>query len=161
MECRIIDNSPSRTQGGFSLIEVLIALVVLGVGLLGLGLLQTMNLRYTQSANQRTVATNMASELLDTIRTNRSVAATYAMDESNFSAVTVDNATGCGTMANLSATENVTRWRCEIREKLGPDAYARVVVAMPQVTVSVFWKEANMPNPVSGDEGQVTMGTTL
>ena len=40
--------------GGFSLLEVLIALVVLGFGLLGYALLQTMNLRFTQSANQRT-----------------------------------------------------------------------------------------------------------
>ena len=56
---------------GFSMIEVLIALLVLAFGLLGFALLQTLNLRYTQSANTRTQATNLAYDLLDQMRSNR------------------------------------------------------------------------------------------
>ena len=59
-------------QSGFSMIEVLIALLVLAFGLLGLAFMQTLNLRYTKSAQQRTQAVNLASELLDTMRANRS-----------------------------------------------------------------------------------------
>ena len=64
--------------GGFSLIEVLIALVILALGLLGFALLQTLNLRYTQSANYRTQATNLAYDLLDQMRSNHYAAAWYA-----------------------------------------------------------------------------------
>ena len=60
---------------GFSLIEVLIALLVLAFGLLGFALLQTMNVRFVQSANYRTQATNLSYELLDQIRINRIAAA--------------------------------------------------------------------------------------
>ncbi|KPN20992.1 hypothetical protein AO715_14505 [Xanthomonas sp. Mitacek01] len=138
---------------------MLIALVVMAVGLLGLGLLQTFNLRYTQSANQRTIAVNMASELLDTIRTNRSMAASYSMNESNFSGVTVTKGTGCGTMANLSAAENITRWRCEVREKLGSDAYAIVQVsATSVVNVQVFWSD---PGNAGDEFSKVELETVL
>lgn len=140
---------------GFSLIEVLITLVVLAVGLLGLGLLQTMNLRYTQSANQRTVATTLGGELLDTMRTNRSMVPVYAMTKASFTTAPAVE-TGCGVGAGMSAAQNVERWRCEVREKLGADAYAEVVVdAFPEVAVTVYWSD--MP----GGEAKVDLRTTL
>ncbi|REN06343.1 type IV pilus modification protein PilV, partial [Mycobacterium tuberculosis] len=64
-------------QGGFTMIEVLIAIVVMSIGLLGFALLQTMNVRFVQSANFRTQATNLSYELLDQIRINRLNAGTY------------------------------------------------------------------------------------
>ncbi|KGT84573.1 pilus assembly protein PilV, partial [Xanthomonas vasicola] len=62
--------SPSRTKG-FSLLEVLIAIVVLAFGLLGFALLQTANVRFVQSSNYRTQATNLAYDLMDQMRSNR------------------------------------------------------------------------------------------
>ena len=66
-----------RREGGFTLIEVMIAILVLAVGLLGFALLQTMNVRFTQSANYRSQATNLAYEMLDQIRLNRVSGAQY------------------------------------------------------------------------------------
>lgn len=156
-------NGRRLSQGGFSLLEVLIALVVLGVGLLGLALLQTMNLRYTQSANQRTLAVNLASELLDTMRSNRSLLASYAMDEDDFDGVAPTHGTGCGMQAQMSAANNIDRWRCEVRETLGSDAWASVVIGSdatnPVVTVTVHWNEANMP--IIENAGQIELRTTL
>lgn len=150
-------------QGGFSLIEVLIALVILGVGLLGLALLQTMNLRYTQSANQRTMAVNLASELLDTMRANRSLISIYEMDQTAFDSVAAHPDTGCAMEGEMTAGKNVARWKCEVREALGPDAWARVDVGTdpvnPVVTVTVHWTEANMP--ALTDAGKVELSTTL
>lgn len=147
-------------QQGFSLIEVLIALVVLAVGLLGLALLQTTNLRYTQSAQQRTMAVNLASELLDTIRTNRSQLASYAMDEASFAGVAPDPATGCATFPITSNANNIARWQCEVRESLGPAAYAIVRVdADPVVSVNIVWSEDNMA--LLDDAGEVELVTTL
>lgn len=145
---------------GFSLIEVLIALVVLAVGLLGLGLLQTMNLKYTQSANQRTVATTLAGELLDTIRTNRSLASAYAMTASDFTS-TPERGTGCGSITNLTAAANAERWRCELREKLGDSASAVVDTGgLPRIVVTVSWDD--LPgNNSSPDRASVELVTTL
>lgn len=148
-----------RSQDGFSMIEVLIALVVLAVGLLGLALLQTVNLRYTKSAQQRTMAVNLAGELLDTMRTNRSELARYSIAPDGFGDVSV-NAGGCPSATALTSAGNLARWKCEVRESLGPDATAIVDVSLaPQVRIIVQWTEDGVA-ALTGD-GQVELSTTL
>jgi type IV pilus assembly protein PilV len=152
-----ISRSSRRHAGGFSMIEVLIALVVLAIGLLGLALLQTMNLRYTKNAQQRTLAVNLAGELLDTMRANRSEITAYAMVPADFDSV--PPADGCESITALTSAGNVARWQCEVREALGPEATALVVVNAPEVDVTITWDVGNMP--VIEDDGEVTLETTL
>lgn len=59
-----------RRQGGFSLLEVLIAVVVLSIGLLGIAGLQTYSLQTNQSAAQVSQATFLAQDILDRMRAN-------------------------------------------------------------------------------------------
>lgn len=149
-----------RRAAGFSLIEVLIALVVLAFGLLGLALLQTVNLKYTQSANQRTQAVNLAGQLLDMMRSNRSQLPEYIMTPANFSSITPP-ASGCASTGLMGAAGNVPRWQCDVKETLGPDATARVAVDAPTrtVTVTVTWVEQNA-SPIIG-EGEIMLSTVL
>jgi len=60
-----------RKQGGFTLLEVLIALLVLSIGLLGLAALQTLGLRSNQMANMRTQAAQRAYDMSDRMRANQ------------------------------------------------------------------------------------------
>jgi len=55
---------------GFTLLEVLIALLVLSIGLLGLAALQTTGLRSNQMATMRTVATQITYDMTDRMRAN-------------------------------------------------------------------------------------------
>ena len=57
-------------QSGFSLLEVLIAVVILSVGLLGLAGMQVNSLKYVTSSLQRTQATSLGYDMLDRIRVN-------------------------------------------------------------------------------------------
>ena len=57
-------------QSGFSLLEVLIAVVILSVGLLGLAGMQVTSLKYVTSSLQRTQATSLAYDILDRMRAN-------------------------------------------------------------------------------------------
>ncbi len=59
-----------KTNTGFTLIEVLIAMLVLAVGLLGLAGLQATSLRNNQSAYNRSQATQLAYDLADRMRAN-------------------------------------------------------------------------------------------
>ncbi len=61
-----------RAQSGFSLVEVLVAMLVLAIGLLGLAALQTQGVRFNQDAYVRTSATNLAASILDAMRIARS-----------------------------------------------------------------------------------------
>jgi type IV pilus assembly protein PilV len=60
----------SNSQEGFTLLEVLIAIVVLAFGLLGLAGLQTASLRNNHSAYLRSQATLLAYDMADRMRTN-------------------------------------------------------------------------------------------
>jgi type IV pilus assembly protein PilV len=65
-------------QRGMSLIEVMVAVVILASGLLGLGALQSRSLAMNQSAHYRSVAADVAADLADRIRANRTPF--YAVD---------------------------------------------------------------------------------
>ncbi|MGA8752569.1 type IV pilus modification PilV family protein [Candidatus Deferrimicrobium sp.] len=57
-----------RRKEGFSLIEVLVALVILAVGLLGLALFQTTAIKGNAIASKWTVATEQAQDRLERFR---------------------------------------------------------------------------------------------
>lgn len=141
----------SRSHG-FSLLEVLIAIVVLAFGLLGFALLQTANVRFVQSANYRTQATNLAYDLLDQMRSNRFQSAWYT--DATFSANTVTVA-GCSRPlgADLAISSNITRWKCQVVQALGEGASATVLNANGQVTVGISWGDqrwdASNPNALT------------
>ena len=61
----------TKSQLGFSMIEVLVSLIVIGVGMLGLSGLQIASMKGTNNAHSRNVATILAMELSDRMRANR------------------------------------------------------------------------------------------
>ncbi len=58
-------------QNGFSMIEVLVSLLVIGVGLLGLSGLQIASVKSTGNAHSRNVASMLAMEMSDRMRANK------------------------------------------------------------------------------------------
>ncbi|BAU47704.1 type IV pilus modification protein PilV [Sulfurifustis variabilis] len=62
---------------GFTLVEVLIALLVLSLGLLGLALLQVQAMQLNTDGYLRTQASMLAYELIDRIRANPKAASYY------------------------------------------------------------------------------------
>ena len=57
-----------RDHGGFTLLEVMIALVVLAIGLLGLASLQIMAIKGNSYGQQMTVASTLAQSQLEQLR---------------------------------------------------------------------------------------------
>lgn len=70
-------------QNGFTLVEILVAMVVLSIGLLGLAGLQSAALQSNFSANARTQATIYANNLIDRMRANPSDASETAYINAN------------------------------------------------------------------------------
>ena len=69
----------ARSQG-FSLLEVLVAVVIFAIGVLGLASLQTMAFETSNTAYFRTQATAFAYEIVDCMRANRQAALAGAYD---------------------------------------------------------------------------------
>ena len=81
-------------QGGFTLLEVLIALLVLSIGLLGIGKLMMLSARANDSAYMRSQATALAYTMLDAMRANRQAAIVQGYDTAMG---VVPGLPGCGT----------------------------------------------------------------
>ena len=71
---------PHSPHHGFTLLEVLIAIVVLSFGLLGLAGIQAVGIKNTTDANLRTLAIQQAYDMADRIRANTVGATAGAYD---------------------------------------------------------------------------------
>lgn len=114
---------------GFSLLEVMIAMAIISVGLLGVALLQSTSLRGTQLTNERSQATMLVYDMLDRVRANRANAAAYGLvREGNFVG---DGRTGqCAPAAAVPAQRwaaDRVDWVCAVRRAL-PEARGRVTI---------------------------------
>ncbi|WJI16826.1 type IV pilus modification protein PilV [Pseudoxanthomonas winnipegensis] len=151
--------------GGFTLLEVMIAILILGFGLLGLAMMQTMSVRFSESSNQRTQATNLVYELLDQMRSNRLLVAQYA------AASYASTATGttCDYPKSgdaVSVSDSIALWQCRARATLGEGSSAVVTYANGVATVSLNWNDQRWEkNPDRADgkfkTGTVTMSSRL
>jgi len=86
---------------GFTLIEVLVALVVIGVGMLGLAKIQALAYASTNTASLRSLAALEASSLVSAIGSNRAYWSTVTTPLSiTFTGATINVTSGDGTLAN-------------------------------------------------------------
>lgn len=113
-----------RAQHGFTIVEALVALVVLAVGMLGIASLYVTTLRASGSATSRMQAINLAGDLGDRIRANRTAGTAYA-------AAAPATPPGCiGTGVTCTATDmaayDLAVWQAAIQQAL-PGAPAGVV----------------------------------
>ena len=120
-------------QKGFTLLEVLVAILVLSIGLLGLAGLMASSLRNNHSAYYRSQATWLAYDVIDRMRINRPNAADY------------DVAMGAASAAGGLAGADVTGWKAELAEVL-PEGDGSVLVVPAgearTVTVEIRWNDA-------------------
>ena len=132
-----------QRQRGFTLLEILVALLVLSIGLLGLAGLQTFSLRNNHSALLRSQAVVLAYDALDRMRSNRDQAmlGTGSAYNTTFSQ-------GAGTVPNCSsncssidlADYDLATWKADV-ERL-PAGRAQISIdANNKATVQVQWSD--------------------
>lgn len=71
------------TQSGASLLEVMVALIILSIGLLGLAMLQLKGMRFNTNAYFRTQATLSANDIIERMRNNPAAASAYTATPSS------------------------------------------------------------------------------
>jgi len=127
-------------QSGFTLLEVLVAVLVLSIGLLGLAGLLASSIRNNQSAYQRTQATWLAYDIVDRMRVNRPAALASDYDTTlGTPANCAANPTLSGSMAAHELTGSKTLPACAL--PAGDGAFA-LNTANRQVTVTVQWNDS-------------------
>lgn len=110
---------PALRQGGVSLIEVLVAVVVLGVGLLGTAALQATALRGGQSSFESSMAVVQTNSILEAIRANPANALNYNTPQ----ACAVPAAGG------TLAQRDLRQWLMDLKASVGGAATAAAIAA--------------------------------
>jgi len=141
----------TNKYSGFTLLEVMVALLVLSIGLLGLAMLQATNLQYNTDAYTRTQATLFAYDIIDRMRANSAAVADLdgtGYDQPTSSAVTIS--TNCDTSSCTSAelaTYDVRKWYDRAVATL-PNATATPptinINSTDSVTITIRWMERDL-----------------
>ena len=136
---------------GFTLIEVLIAMLVLAVGLLGLAGLQATSLRNNQSAYNRSQATQLAYDLGDRMRANVAGKTTYTaiLPSSATAKPNCLTTTGCNPVD--MAENDLFEWISAVRNNL-PSGIGTIApnpnpcISTCIYTITIFWDDDRLDN---------------
>lgn len=140
---------PGRQETGFSLVEVLVALFVLSLGLLGLATLQTMGLKFNQQSYQRTQAVLQAYDIIDRMRANTSSISSYVTPSPGYlpSITSGQCLTSDCTPAQLAAYD-VNNWNTS-NARLLAEGKGSISNSGSRWTVTITWKENDLPMTLS------------
>jgi len=129
------------------MVEMLVALVVLAVGMLGVAILFGISLHSGSSAISRMQAVNLAADIADRIRANRR--AGIAPNNAYSGAAADNGCTGSGavscTPAQMAA-DDLYHWQRELSQAIAGGTATGTVVVTPgttpqSYTITVSWNE--------------------
>ena len=140
-------NAIRRRMAGVTLVESLVALVVISVGMLGIAGMYLSSLQASRSANMRVQAMNLTTDISDRIRANRRALTNYTVSATG-TGTAHDCATATCTPKDI-AENDLYVWKQAISTTLPANANGTVVFvdnAAPnpdRYTITVTWREPN------------------
>ena len=141
---------PSRLRG-FTLLEVLIALVILSIGLLGIAALQGVGLRSSHGAYLSSQASLLAYDIADRIRANPGMIALGG------SIATTDGDCGLDVSGMDLADADRIEWSCSVQTLLpqGSGSVSRVpstvITGASTVTIDLSWQDRQAEEDAEGN----------
>lgn len=130
----------SARRAGFSLIEVLVAILVLAIGMLGIAAMQAIAMRNSQSSFQRSQGVLQTYSIIDSMRANRSAANASRYDLSDWACTPPDD-------VGTQASRDLHDWVESMQAVLGANACGRVTCSSTLCTIDVRWDDSR------GDSG--------
>ncbi|MCH4879672.1 type IV pilus modification protein PilV [Pseudomonas sp. TMW22090] len=121
-----------RAQEGMTLIEVLVAVLILTVGLLGAAAIQLNALKYTDSSRMTSQASFIAYDMMDRIRANSG--ADYTITPP--------------TSGNLSVArdQDLFDFTSNIASALGATATGTIALSQRVYTITITWDDSRAAN---------------
>ncbi len=147
MRSKRITSKTSKRVQGFTLVEVLIALIIMSVGMLGIAGLYVHSMQAGRTSLFRHNAVTLAGDVADRIRANPRAVGAYALAGANNNCV--DGGIDC-TPAQMAAND-IFLWALQAADTL-PTGTVNVVFnnapVPPTYQITVQWNEPDAVNPV-------------
>lgn len=137
---------------GVGLIEVLIAILILAIGLLGIAALQATTLRNSQSALERTQATVQTYAILDAMRANVAAARIGQYD--------MPMACDAPDAGDLVA-DDLRNWINSLKRTLGPTACGRIECGSLKCEIAVQWDDSRATGAPNREEVDPALTRTV
>lgn len=119
-------------QAGMTLIEVLVALLIFAVGVLGVAMLQLNALKYTDSAMGSTQISFIAQDLLERIRANPGA---------NYALASLSQAPTSG-IPDIPRDQDLFDFATQLRRMVGDDTQASIAMNGSTVTITLEWNDS-------------------
>lgn len=149
--------SPRRHATGMSLLEVLVAVLVLGIGVLGAAATQSVALKANQVSTMRSQAIIESYGMLDAIRAAMPLEAVLSPAArstflANYQLQRTCDADEVGKGATL-ANNDMREWVKALRDDLGEGACGTVACETQtgECAITVEWDESRLPGGQSGN----------
>lgn len=143
-----------KTQQGVGLIEVLVAVLILTVGILGLVGLQTRALQFSQESLLQSQAMMMAYEMTDRIRANKTSAEDYKVMYGENVTAAQNCQTGTCTPEQMALYE-LSEWKTNVASL--PAGDAQIVRddsgVRPFYTITVRFQDTKLGQALTGGTG--------
>ena len=140
-------------QSGFTLLEILVAMVVLSIGLLGLAGLMTTSMRDNLSASHRTQATWMAYDMIDRMRANR--ASAFAGTYNTPLAAPAPCVAAAPATTLPAQTQDLEAWKSQLACVLPEGAGSIAVDGGRVATIVIQWNDSRGTQGVANQQFQV------
>jgi len=153
------DMASIKSNRGFTLIEILVAVFILAIGLLGVAGIQTLSVKSSANSNLRGVALYLANDMADRMRANPAAisAGQYDSMVGKAEAASCLADTGC-TSAQMAANDKF-EWDEQVKNSL-PNGTTAIAVAGGVHTITITWT-ARVKQGVIADDDAGTDTSTL
>jgi len=141
-------NTKINKCAGFTLVEVMVAMVIFSVGLLGLAGLQSLGVQNNQTAFFRTIAMQQAYNMGDRMRNNISGVIANQYDALDENIPTLRDCLTAACTPNDLAQFDHFEWNTNNAAEL-PDGQGTVTaLGNDRFLICVMWNELKVPTPV-------------
>jgi len=168
-----MSSSSLRAQHGVSIVEALVALLVLSIGMLGIAVMYLESVKANRTALSRTQAIQLVNDMADRIRANRGAGDKYTLTASSKLTGAIDYCTKNNCTSDQLANYDLLQWVDAVDKTLphggdGKTAPQGTITYTPgaltsdpgRYTIQASWKDAGSDDTLTTRLEFMQLGTT-
>lgn len=144
-------NAYPRRQNGLSMLELLVALIIFSLGIMGIASLHANGLKYSHTAENRSQASLLSSDIIDRARANLPNLQDYELSLGK-----LPN----GNKRHVIAQTDLEEWYERVSTYL-PGGQGEVTIKDKRLSVRIVWNDRDPAEPNGFRQAQLSMSADI